>query len=643
MFYSSCIISRTGPLKSIWIAAFCHNKLKKSQINDTNISSSVDEIIQHEATVTYRVLGYLLLGVVRIYSKKVEYLYHDSNLVLTQMNTWVPLKKPMEDMCAPYSLITLPQRFELDTFVLDFPEDDNSVHVASHQLITLEDRPEDLGNEHYSLGKYHYYHEEELTRFEISIDACTPVRDILSPPAMDKFMDVDTSHEPTRAEESMEKLQSIRLSGEELLDFNISPGANESMDVEFREVDRLPKQIKFLEITPANPGKFGSPTEGVAAADATPQETSVPYGKDSGAPELMVIHTPSKKEPPRFPRKRKHLFDDTVVLPNKVMRQSLHDSSDLVAKRTSSPVTSLDIWKAYKLPKLYQDFLEPLIPCAPQIETLFNKRFMQSPQTLTSLTKNRSRTRKRPAAERAQPLEPPEGASKSGEAGCEPRRELSQERAHSVESPEKGRRETHREASEERDYCIDTPGSPSRSKDSRQEKDRELTLETVDTRDPSEGPDRSIEPRYDAQSQERAYTSEGPVDIPIPTTSNVDMSVVPMTSLPRKGDDIEMNLLDEDLHHGDVSISSENQNGWSARTSTVARFLSKHFLKQKKCNEAAEVLNMNPIMEGKTRKENARIFYEILVLKSGGFVDLKQDEFYGDISLVTTPQLMATG
>lgn len=83
-----------------------------------------DEIMQHELTITYRVLGYLLLGVVRIYSKKVEYLYRDCNEVLTHINTSVPSKlQHKEGMCAPYSSITLPERFELDGFVLELPED----------------------------------------------------------------------------------------------------------------------------------------------------------------------------------------------------------------------------------------------------------------------------------------------------------------------------------------------------------------------------------------------------------------------------------------------------------------------------------------------------------------------------------------
>lgn len=72
--------------------------------------------------VTYRVLGYLLLGVVRIYSKKVEYLCDDCHEILIKIKDFSGIKKvnpQTEAMCAPYSSITLPDRFELDAFDLD--------------------------------------------------------------------------------------------------------------------------------------------------------------------------------------------------------------------------------------------------------------------------------------------------------------------------------------------------------------------------------------------------------------------------------------------------------------------------------------------------------------------------------------------
>ena len=72
---------------------------------------------------TYRVLAALLLGLVRIYSKKVEYLGHDCNELLLKINKFkinTKSKGPMETLCAT---ITIPKRFELDAFDLEVSED----------------------------------------------------------------------------------------------------------------------------------------------------------------------------------------------------------------------------------------------------------------------------------------------------------------------------------------------------------------------------------------------------------------------------------------------------------------------------------------------------------------------------------------
>lgn len=86
-----------------------------------------DKILQDELdAVAYRVLAYLLLGVVRIYSKKVEYLFDDCHQVLIKINNFVLGTKNnsrVETLSAPYSSITIPERFELDAFDLGILDD----------------------------------------------------------------------------------------------------------------------------------------------------------------------------------------------------------------------------------------------------------------------------------------------------------------------------------------------------------------------------------------------------------------------------------------------------------------------------------------------------------------------------------------
>ncbi|CAM9177555.1 unnamed protein product, partial [Ectocarpus fasciculatus] len=77
MFYSQVILARKGPLGKIWLAAHWDKKLTKQNIFSCDISESVDNILNPTAPLALRVSGHLMLGIVRIYSRKVKYLIAD--------------------------------------------------------------------------------------------------------------------------------------------------------------------------------------------------------------------------------------------------------------------------------------------------------------------------------------------------------------------------------------------------------------------------------------------------------------------------------------------------------------------------------------------------------------------------------------
>jgi cohesin complex subunit SCC1 len=80
MFYSQIILAKKGPLAKVWLAAhWGDKKLGRPQIFATDISASVDCIVHPQAPLALRVSGHLLLGVVRIYSRKVKYLMNDAH------------------------------------------------------------------------------------------------------------------------------------------------------------------------------------------------------------------------------------------------------------------------------------------------------------------------------------------------------------------------------------------------------------------------------------------------------------------------------------------------------------------------------------------------------------------------------------
>lgn len=85
MFYSQLVLAKKGPLGRIWLAAHWDKKLNKQQIFQADIQSSVLSIAQPQVPLALRVSGHLLLGVVRIYSRKVKYLYADCSEALVKI------------------------------------------------------------------------------------------------------------------------------------------------------------------------------------------------------------------------------------------------------------------------------------------------------------------------------------------------------------------------------------------------------------------------------------------------------------------------------------------------------------------------------------------------------------------------------
>ncbi|KAG1436369.1 hypothetical protein G6F56_013586 [Rhizopus delemar] len=80
-------LTRQGPLARVWLASHYERKLSKSQFLQTNIEKTIDaiETNQEEEPLALRISGQLLLGVVRIYSRKTRYLLEDCNEALVKI------------------------------------------------------------------------------------------------------------------------------------------------------------------------------------------------------------------------------------------------------------------------------------------------------------------------------------------------------------------------------------------------------------------------------------------------------------------------------------------------------------------------------------------------------------------------------
>jgi len=86
MFYSETLLQKSGPLARVWLSANVEKKLSKNHILQVSVKDSVEAMTNpNETPLALRLSGQLLLGVVRIYSRKARYLLDDCNEALMKI------------------------------------------------------------------------------------------------------------------------------------------------------------------------------------------------------------------------------------------------------------------------------------------------------------------------------------------------------------------------------------------------------------------------------------------------------------------------------------------------------------------------------------------------------------------------------
>ncbi|TKY63100.1 Sister chromatid cohesion 1 protein 2 [Spatholobus suberectus] len=331
----------------------------------------------------------------------------------------------------------------------------------------------------------------------------------------------------------------------------------EKVSVEDERLSVIPSKSKNLDVTPQS--KFQGDSVGRPKQGAT-------------TPESMLISTPAVRERPHFSRKRKVVLDEMTVLPNKVLRKSIHDASDLVSNRRKSRCTLRTVQRESLISSLPNRFYEPLLPgCSSELQILSSKKKMKIPDSLQivetsgNLDMSESQTVGSPEHIATAPLIPPQ--------------------------------------------CPDVAESQASG-----------SPEHIPTPPCQETKGRSI---------------EHPARTEIQNLDNLECSC------PHESIEIEqslemneaLNLMDEEINSSGTE-NSELSAGWSDRTRQVASYLRKQ--------KEEDVVNFSQVFGGRARKESARLFYEVLVLKTTGYVDVQQNEAYGDIAISKLPKLDQT-
>ncbi|OZJ06893.1 hypothetical protein BZG36_00250 [Bifiguratus adelaidae] len=173
MFYSEAILSKKGPLAKVWLAAHWERKLTKAQFIHTNIETSIGAIMGgDQPPMALRLSGQLLLGVVRIYSRKARYLLDDCNDALIRIKVAFhkgAVDMPADHTTANFNAITLGDA--ITEFDLLLP--DPMLPASNSQVPDIEYPRDgrnlfDLGGERGFLGfgeeKFFYPNEIEVGR-----------------------------------------------------------------------------------------------------------------------------------------------------------------------------------------------------------------------------------------------------------------------------------------------------------------------------------------------------------------------------------------------------------------------------------------------------------------------------------------------
>jgi len=113
MFYSDIILAKKGPLGKIWLAAHWDKKVSKAQVFQTDITQSAQSIKGMTVPLALRLSGHLLLGLVRIYQRKVKYLFTDCSEALVKI------------------------KMAFRPGVVDLPYAGNSAHQGTGNTVTL--------------------------------------------------------------------------------------------------------------------------------------------------------------------------------------------------------------------------------------------------------------------------------------------------------------------------------------------------------------------------------------------------------------------------------------------------------------------------------------------------------------------------
>ncbi|XP_072962041.1 sister chromatid cohesion 1 protein 3-like [Typha angustifolia] len=640
MFYSHTFLAKKSPLGTVWIAAHLERKIKKPQIEVIDIPSYAESIMFPEVPLALRLSGHLLLGLVRIYSWKVNYLFQDCNRMLTDIRTAfaaVQIDLPIEADRAPFEFVTLPDTFELDALELDDAVnqiDGLDNHCKSYDQITMTDEISGGGDQYIAFlinedsrsGSFSQrgnsspgvgsINEDVLPPFEAGLEAiATPILSTkgLREPGLSNPAEDSSSFNQTHFSQEVPEIEVMREAVQSFEPRNLLGWDDANMETDVLHEGSFPSTKRKDSLSPimegvsvsgdihlAMPSRANAPS--VASADDLDiLNTGISLGHQ--VPDLELQPSPLVKEKKTKKRKKKQFFDESLVLTNGEMKKQLEDTSKLLSKRRKLPCSALGAWKFCR--------------------TLQNEVILHEP-LLSGMCNNIKETFKKSiplSIVDSSHLEASPGLAHVSSQGAMPDLDM---------EPELPRFDTHVEANQP-DIVPSPSGrgelTPFRTSDVNLNSGMGKTFDTevLSTFESLESAGR-VGPEPEVSlfplEEEQPFLYRDSPEIP---------------GLLNSADGEDLNFLEA----SNTSFGSEalEVGNLSARTRAVAQYLKEHSPSTPSSKDQSGTISLNRILEGKTRKQCARMFFETLVLKSYGLVDVQQEEDYGDILISTKPAL----
>ncbi|KDP27052.1 hypothetical protein JCGZ_20987 [Jatropha curcas] len=701
MFYSQTFLARKGPLGTVWCAAHLKHRLKKSHYTSTDVSSTVDCIMFPEVPIALRMAGHLLLGVVRIYSKKVHYLYHDCYVFLNGLRkafASIEVNLPENATTAQFESVTLPQTFDLDALNVEFdtyPDGCSVIAFYTAGGVPVQDIMMDvLPSEHDTDAGIRSMEEEILAPLEdMGAPLASPINlmevptGILDLPSTQTTVPMDTVEIQDLGPNNQTELQTgspdLRDPGpsnqteviNSMLNNDNSPPEIEIMrdPVHGFSPEKLPSGFPYHQndvfepTTSFDQGLNEKEIPSPFKEDALPSRgqpspfqrhseapenfiTDISFGNRS--PELAIRSTPPVQQPRPRQRKRKHFFDESTVLTNK--------------RRKEIPSTALGIWKLNKNLRREQVLYEPsLTGYSANICNLFKRDYIitkshltlereatPEPRVVTSPAPSteaiaEARDANSPAPATEVVIEDRDVASPAPITEEIPEPTVAQSPASEAEPDLEIERLRHHEGQDGNRLLPDSPArfipSPGRFVSSPFRRD-DFTPNTQKNLGSGSVPwaQTSIETEVMPTPGISASPGTCTTEPETPRTFLEDQFDLGHTGL----SDIPESIAEtEDLYFLEAdntpagSQGTQSIDSLSVRSRAVAQYLKRHSLSTPLSGDQSRDLSLNKILQGKTRKLCARMFFETLVLKSYGLVDVGQEQPYGDIVLKLTSTL----